>query len=106
VARDQKTKQFRQVAEVSSNNMKMAYDTLSKKIIDEVVAKRTGEMFMMYAETGPLFCSVPSTAFQCRQMLGYAMSQGLVKPDAGALPGKSLSQKGKKHGHKGQYYLL
>ena len=52
MARDQKTKQFRQVAEVSSNNMKMAYDSLSKKILDDVVAKRTGEMFMMYSESG------------------------------------------------------
>ena len=106
MARDQKTKQFRQVAEVSSNNMKMAYDSLSKKILDDVVAKRTGEMFMMYSESGPLFCSVPSTAFQCRQMLGYALSEGLIKPDAGALPGKSLAQKGKKHSKKGQYFLL
>lgn len=87
--------------------MKLAYETLSKKILDDVVGKRTGEMFMVYAETGPLFCSVPSSAFQCRQMVGYALTEGLVKPEQGVFKnGKSLAQKNKKKSKKGQYYLL
>lgn len=101
LARDQKTKKFRQLAQVSSNNMKLAYDSLSKKIMDEIVAKRTGEMFMVYAETGPLFCSVPSSAFQCRQMLGYGLTEGLIKPDKGVFAGNSLAQKGGKKNKKG-----
>jgi len=68
--------------------MKMAYDTLKERIMKEIVEKRTGEMFMVYAETGPLFCSVPSTAFQCRQMAGYALTEGLYKPGKGLFSGK------------------
>jgi len=61
--------------------MKMAMDRLNQLIMKEIVEKRTGEMFMVYAETGPLFCSVPSEAFQCREMSGFAVTHGLVDPE-------------------------
>lgn len=78
--------------------MKEAYNNLQKKIMDEVVDKRSGEMFLIYSENAPLFCSVPSTAFQCRQMVGYALTEGLVRPKKSLFP----SKKSKKDG----YFLL
>lgn len=78
--------------------MKSAYDDLSKKIKEEIVDKRSGEMFMIYADSGPLFCSVPSRAFQCRQMVGYGLAQGLIKPEQGLFQ--------KKKSHNNDFYLL
>jgi hypothetical protein len=43
--------------------MKLAMDRLNHLIMKDIVDKRTGEMFMVYAETGPLFCSVPSESY-------------------------------------------
>lgn len=78
--------------------MKMALKRLSQLIIKEIVDKRTGEMFMVYAETGPLFCSVPSMAFQCREMSGYAVTHGLYSPDRALFHGDKAN--------KDQYHLL
>lgn len=98
LARDQKTKEYRQIADVSSNNMKMALKRLNQIIIKDIVDKKTGEMFMVYAETGPLFCSVPSMAFQCREMAGYAVTHGLYSPDRALFHGDKAN--------KDQYHLL
>lgn len=78
--------------------MKEAYNNLQKKIMDEVVDKRTGEMFLIYSENAPLFCSVPSTAFQCRQMVGYALTEGLVRPQKSLFSAKKSKRDG--------YFLL
>ena len=80
LARDQKTKEYRQIAQVNSNNMKMAMHHLNQKIKQEIVDKRSGEMFMVYSNTGPLFCSVPTLAFQCREMTGFAITHSLIDP--------------------------
>ena len=86
------------MTQVSSNNMKTAYNQLEQKVKDEIVDKRSGEMFLIYSENAPLFCSVPSTSFQCRQMVGYALTEGLVRPKKGIFNAK----KSKKNG----YFLL
>lgn len=69
--------------------MKMAMDRVNQLIMEEIVAKRTGEMFMVYAETGPLFCSVPSKSFQCREMSGYAVTHGLINPETALFHGQT-----------------
>jgi len=99
VARSQKGREssFRVVATLSSNNMREAYESLKNAVEKEIAGKRTGEMFMLYAETGPLFCSVPSRALQCRQMFGYALTKGLIKPHSRFINAKRAP---------GVYYLL
>lgn len=50
-------------------------------MVKNFVESKKDYQFLTYSENGPLTCSQTAAHWQCREMLGFALTQGLIKPN-------------------------